>query len=400
MRGIYEKVKGSKDFYIRYTVDGLRHREHVGRHAAAVEALVNRRREIREGRFIAPHSESRITFEDLAEKMLLDKADRARAKTIITNRSCLRRILRARNSKCLELKIGPMQVHTITSAQLNELLRALKTPEPRDGKREKGCHTSKPGEISGPALNGYRWLLMSIFDYGITHKYLRENPVTETRAYAKHEGIVRYLTADEEKSIRTTMREWNPEMEAEFDLTLNAGLRRGELFHLTWDLVDLDRGILTVPPEGKTGRRFIPINSAARQAIEVLHRQSDGSRYVAYRTEAETDSRNERFQRIVRRAGVLKFRWHDIRHTFASRLVMAGVDLRTVQQFMGHKSIVTTMRYAHLSPEHGKAAIERLVAAPAATAAAAVMPAKRPLRKLARANSPIAAKPAKIASVA
>jgi integrase len=399
MRGVYEKVKGSKDFYIRYTVDGQRHREHVGRESAAIEALVNRRREIREGRFIAPHSQSRITFEALAEKMLLDKEARASSKTLATNRSCLGRILRAKNSKGVELKIGPVQVHAISTAHLNDILRAVRVPEPRAGKKkEKACRTVTPGEISGPALNGYRWLLNSIFDYGIDNGFLQKNPVEGTRAFAKHPGIIRYLLADEERSLRSVMSEWNPEMEAEFDLTLHTGLRRGELFHLTWDLIDLERGILTVPHEGKTGRRFVPINSVARQAIETLYRRSAGSRYVAYRTQSDADNRNQRFQTIVKKAGVLKFRWHDIRHTFASRLVMAGVDLRTVQQFMGHKSIVTTMRYAHLSPEHGKAAIERLVPAAPAIATA---PARRPLRKASRASAPsIAAKPAKIASVA
>jgi integrase len=66
------------------------------------------------------------------------------------------------------------------------------------------------------------------------------------------------------------------------------------------------------------------------------------------------------FEPAIREAGVKNFTWHCLRHMFASRLVMAGVDLRTVQQLMGHKTIQMTVPYAHLAPEHQMSAVERL----------------------------------------
>jgi site-specific recombinase XerD len=69
------------------------------------------------------------------------------------------------------------------------------------------------------------------------------------------------------------------------------------------------------------------------------------------------------FEPAVGRAKIRAFSWHCLRHTFASRLVMAGVDLRTVQELLGHKSIAMTVRYSHLSPTHTLAAVERLVGA-------------------------------------
>jgi hypothetical protein len=66
------------------------------------------------------------------------------------------------------------------------------------------------------------------------------------------------------------------------------------------------------------------------------------------------------FEESVKAAKITNFRWHDLRHTFASRLVMAGVDLRTVQQLMGHKTITMTLRYTHLAPEHQLGAVQKL----------------------------------------
>jgi len=365
MRGIYEKVKGSNDWYICYVdSDGHRHREHVGRQSVAIEAYVNKKREIREGRYVAPKREQRVTFQQLAERMLADKEGHCRRKTSYGNRTSLSRLFPL---------IGSLPAAAIGTAKINEVLRSLRTRKPAPGR----CPSASLAlELSGPTLNNYRALLNSIFAYGIANGYCAKNPVAETRTFENNPPIIRYLTADEEAAIRAGMRDSNPDVdaptcpggslagiEAEMDLALNTGLRSGEQFLLTWDLIDLERGILTVPKEGKTGRRFIPINSACRAALLQLHEQSNGSAYVCYRTDSPEDRRSDRFRAITAKAGVVNFRWHDLRHTFASRLVMAGVDLRTVQQFLGHTTIVTTMRYAHLSPEHGKAAIEKLVGA-------------------------------------
>jgi len=69
---------------------------------------------------------------------------------------------------------------------------------------------------------------------------------------------------------------------------------------------------------------------------------------------------NRVFLPALKKAGIEGFRWHDLRHTFASRLAIAGVDLHTIQELMGHKTLAMTMRYAHLSPGHKLAAVQQL----------------------------------------
>ena len=114
--------------------------------------------------------------------------------------------------------------------------------------------------------------------------------------------------------------------------------------------------------------RHIPIDSTARAALLALRARSNGMNYVCPR-ERGPKSRDARewFNEMLSQAEILNFRWHDLRHTFASRLVMAGVPLRTVQVLMGHKRIETTLRYSHLGEAHLREAVERLAATPAST---------------------------------
>ena len=103
-------------------------------------------------------------------------------------------------------------------------------------------------------------------------------------------------------------------------------------------------------------------NSVARQALDVLRKSADGSGHLIPGRDGQRKKDERRwFAPIVDAAGIHDFRWHDLRQTFESRLAMAGVDLRSVQEILGHRSWDTTLRYAHLAPDHQMAPVERLV---------------------------------------
>lgn len=360
MRGVYEKVKGSKDFYIRYTDDkGRRHRQHVGRYSAAVEAYVNKKREIREGKFIAPvERKNYSTFEDLFNERMADLKRTLSRKTFEHHKSDFN------HPRLAGLKNKPAR--TIRAQDIEAVLSGLH----EDGRR-------------GATIRNYRALISSVFAYAIKRKYLDSNPVKETLEPKPAKERVRFLTKDEEESIRKKIRELFPEREAELDLLLHTGMRSGEAYTLTWDRVDLERGVISVPLKGKTGWRDIPINSECHKALGKLHEQSRGSEFVVPRGGKQQNyALTAWFGAAVEKAGVLHATPHTLRHTFASRLVMAGVSLRQVQEFMGHASILMTQRYAHLDPERGQADIERLVtfaaAAPAAVRPKPLVRAKKP----------------------
>jgi len=147
-------------------------------------------------------------------------------------------------------------------------------------------------------------------------------------------------------------------------LVINTGLRRGEALSLKWEDIDFEHDILTVKAQNaKSGKtRHLPLN---REAIEVLTKwreQENGTSYVfAKKNGSRFTEVKTAWRQLLKKAGITNFRFHDLRHHFASRLVMAGVDLNTVRELLGHSDYKMTLRYAHLAPEHKREAVSRLV---------------------------------------
>ena len=136
-----------------------------------------------------------------------------------------------------------------------------------------------------------------------------------------------------------------------------------ELLWLTWDDVDSQHRILTVrAAKAKNGEsRSVPINEVLTPTLEAVRINSTAMGAV-FLNRHDTSYRSFRtaFERVVRKADIADFTLHDFRHTFASRLVMAGVDLATVKELMGHKDLSMTLRYTHFSSDHKQDAVRKL----------------------------------------
>ena len=207
-------------------------------------------------------------------------------------------------------------------------------------------------------------------------------------------GRVRFLSAGEERSLREALvkrdearkarREkanaWRrargyAEYEAEGRdhvtsivlVALNTGLRKGEIFNLRWADVDLFARRLTVRGEGaKSGQtRYVPLNDEALSALREWRKHSGSDGYVfPGRVEGQPlEDIKHAWGPLLQAALIANFTVHDLRHTFASNLVMRGVDLNTVRELLGHADIKMTLRYAHLAPEHKAAAVAKLATA-------------------------------------
>jgi integrase len=182
---------------------------------------------------------------------------------------------------------------------------------------------------------------------------------------AENNARIRFLTADEEKRLREAIKKGFPKHMPEFDVALNTGMRKSEQFSLEWSQVSLTRKRIRLEKTKNGSDREIPLNKTCLNVLEALHgiRPHNGRVFLSKYGRDRNDPRAW-FELALEEAKV-NFRWHDLRHTFISRLVMKDVNLRTLQELAGHKTISMTTRYAHLAPEHNQAAIEKLDSAAA-----------------------------------
>lgn len=146
-------------------------------------------------------------------------------------------------------------------------------------------------------------------------------------------------------------------------VAMNTGLRRGELFGLRWSDVNLSGKLLTVTAATAKSQktRHVPLNAEALDVLKRWKKQGDGDGLVFPSPGgARFDNIQSSWEALTADAKLADFRFHDLRHDFASKLVMAGVDLNTVRELLGHGDIKMTLRYAHLAPHKLADAVARL----------------------------------------
>src|SRR5262245_27090704 len=196
--------------------------------------------------------------------------------------------------------------------------------------------------------------------------YLDREPAIEFPK--KPEGRKRYLSEEELlRLLEACATSGNPYLLAIVVLAVNTGMRKREILTLTWEVVDLTsdfglnaRAELHQTKNGKP--RGVPLNRVCvdvltelaplpAQRVGPLFKNRDGVAWGQMRTA---------FESACKRAGILDFRFHDLRHTAASHLAMRGRSLQEVKEVLGHSDYRMTLRYAHLSPKHLRSAVEAL----------------------------------------
>lgn len=174
--------------------------------------------------------------------------------------------------------------------------------------------------------------------------------VRKVRLLEENNRRLRYLSQDECQSLIDACEgHLRPIVVA----ALNTGMRKGEVLGLKWDNVDLKHGFILLDKTKNGDRRELPINDTLRSTLAGLTLRLD-VKHVFYdsKTGKPYQDIKRSFTSALKRAGIKDFHFHDLRHTFASHLVMAGVDITTVKELLGHKTLTMTLRYAHLAPSH------------------------------------------------
>jgi len=335
-RGVFEKEPGSGVWWIRFIdAEGALRREKVGSKSAAIKLYRSRKTDAMEGKKLPRKLRARqVRFGEIADDYLAHakannegwKADKDRIATLKD----------AFGYRLAEIPI----------ADLREWFNAQ--------------------EWKPSTFNRWRTVLRSIYKLAIENKKAESNPVPLLKRWKVADNRIRFLSAAEEIRLRNVILAKYAQHLPEFEIAVNTGMRRKEQYvRIDWSCVDFLHEHLFVP-QSKTGKsRYVNLNAEALGAFQTLHvrTKGEGPIFAAERgSKAALKGARHWFEDAVIEAKVEDFTWHCLRHTFASRLVMAGVDLRTVADLMGHANIQMTMRYAHLAQAHKADALKKLSA--------------------------------------
>lgn len=161
---------------------------------------------------------------------------------------------------------------------------------------------------------------------------------------------LRYLSKEE---CQTLINNCDSHIQHIVLTALNTGMRKGEILSLKWSQIDLNHGFILLDITKNGERREIPINDTLKNIFQGITRRLDVP-WVFYnpKTGNRYKEMKRSFHTALRKAKIEDFHFHDLRHCFASHLVMAGIDLTTVKELLGHKTLTMTLRYAHLAPTH------------------------------------------------
>jgi integrase len=253
-----------------------------------------------------------------------------------------------------------------------EVIRALGPTRKRRSQRYKierrktDTYKGKPRSLT--TINREIELLRHALSMALRDGHIRTHPMKngKVRLYKVNNKIERFLSDEEETRLLSACVGRYEHLRPIIVTALYTGMRRGEIFNLKWSDVDFKNSRLHIR-ESKSGRpRSIHIALNVRAEIERLLPLASESEYVfgnPHTGQARTDLKNG-FTAICKAAGITRLRFHDLRHTFATRLATASGNLVDVAHALGHSQISTTMRYAHAIPDRVAEAIDQMATRP------------------------------------
>lgn len=326
-RGVFRR---GKVWYIRFCDGGGKVRvEAVGpSKALAIKVCAKRRTEVAERRFFPG---ANIALDELIKDALAE----------------------ARRNH--EMKRSKKKLRTYRYRIVGEWFKGREaasiTPGEIDKKLAEHCHTSAN-------FNRYRVALSHTYKIAMQNGKALRNPASLVTLKKENNERVRFLETEEEAALRKAIRKLCPKREAEFDLAIYTGMRWSEEYGLRWAEVDQKRNKITLL-ETKGGKtQHVRLNVAAHGALAKLRVITADSEFVC--PDQDEWTHRQWWDAVRKEAKLSDFHWHDLRHTFASRLVMSGVDIYTVNKLMRHETLQVTKRYAHLADAHLQQAVERL----------------------------------------
>ncbi len=344
-RGVFEREPGSGVWWICYFDRfGKRHREKAGTKSVAIKLYGKRKQHVLEGKKL-PESfrKPSVNFRQLVDDALsYSKRNKRSYKTDVPRFASLKEWF------------GSYPAEELTPQEIEKTLA-------RAAEKEKWAAST---------FNHYRSLMSLSYRLGIQNRKVTSNPARSVTHRREDNNRVRFLTVEEEKKLRNVIEaKWASHV-PELDLAINTGIRKGSQYGLTWDMVDLKGRMLNIPRTKNEEPIHVPLNDVAIAALKLVHGRGGrrGRVFQSAKTGEPLENGRHWFDDAVIEAGIKNFHWHDLRHTFASRLRMKGAPLEDIADLLGHKSLTMTRRYAHLGPNKLHAVVS-LLGASATTSA-------------------------------
>jgi integrase len=276
-----------------------------------------------------------------------------------------------------------------------EEITLLKIEEWRSDRR-KQKHTK------GASLNRYTTALKALFNWAVKRDILESNPIAKLENFSEKDSDtkIRFFSAEERERLMNALdaRENRKRLERENHnlwlqernlplmpdlkdasfadyfkpmilLCLNTGARRNAIFSLRWEDIDFEGSRVMLRADAAKPRnakdQYIPMNKTAYKTLSLWKQQCEDTSpdslvFPSPKTNKKLDNCGSAWDNLLKEANIHNFRWHDMRHDFASQLVMNGTDLNTVRELLGHADLKMTLRYAHLAPQITQKAVETL----------------------------------------
>ncbi len=324
-------VKKGSNFYIDYYVNGRRKREKIGPSESLAKIVLKKRKvEIAEGKYLDIKREKKLKFDDFALQYLTMYCK--------TNHKNWQRT-DASNIRLLKKHFSGKYLNEITSKDIEQY------------------KADRLSEVTPSTVNRGLACLKSMYNRAIEWELTESNPASRVKLLRENNKRMRFL---EKEEIARLLDSCNPRLKPIIIVALNTGMRKSEILNLKWQDYDFSRGILYLRNTKSGEKREVPVNEQAKTALVSIPKNPKSDYIFSNKDGRPCQSVRKAFDNALKRAKIADFRFHDLRHTFASHLVQSGIDLNTVRELLGHASLKMTIRYAHLSPNHKKQAVDIL----------------------------------------
>lgn len=213
--------------------------------------------------------------------------------------------------------------------------------------------------LSNATINRYLAALKKMFNIAIANDMLHRNPCVNIKQLKENNEKIRYLTIEEEKRLFEVLPE---HIRPIVICALQTGMRRSNILNLRWEQIDFEYNFIEIEKQENKGHKIIriPISKKLLTEFNKIGIKHNGFVFINPETQKPYNTIRKAWLSALKRANIQNFRFHDLRHTVATRLVEKNVDIRTVQEIMAHSSIATTQRYMHPTPKRKLEAVEVL----------------------------------------